>query len=281
MTTPNARPRISAVVHTYNEERNLPECLAGLDFADEIVVVDNESTDATVEIARRAGARVAAFAGRHGYPEPARAFGLTQLTGDWVLILDADERVSPALAEELRAKADAPAAADGFWVPIRNFHFGRWMKHGGLYPDLHLRFFRRGRGSYPEVGLHRGLQVDGPTGRARGDILHFSYRDLSHYFEKFDRYTTVEAERIVAEGRRPTGYDLVLKPVHRFLKNYLGRGGFLDGLPGFLFHTFSAVYIFASEAKAWDEHRRRGEVLPVGRTLFTRRSRARGPERRA
>lgn len=263
--------RISGVVHTYNEAANLPACLDSLGFVDELVVIDNESTDRTVELARAKGATVHTFAGHHGYPEPARAFGLTQLTGDWVLILDADERISPELKASILAAARDPHALPGYWLPIKNFHFGRWLKHGGLYPDLHLRFFRRARGGYPEVGLHRGIQVDGPTGKLSGDILHTSYRDLAHYFEKFNTYTRVEAERLVAQGQRPTGYSLVFKPLHRFVKNYLFRGGFLDGLPGLLFHAFSSAYVFASEAKAWDLFRQQGEVLPIASTLFTRR----------
>ncbi|MEW6517487.1 MAG: glycosyltransferase family 2 protein [candidate division FCPU426 bacterium] len=261
---------ISAVVHTYNEERNLPDCLASLAFCDEIVVVDNESTDRTVELARAAGARVAVFSGRHGYPEPARVFGLAQLTQDWVLIVDADERVTPELRDELRRLDSDPGACDGYWVPIRNYHFGRWLRHGGLYPDLHLRFFRRGKGGYPEVGLHRGVAVDGPQGNLTGDLLHFSYRNLAHYFGKFNAYTDAEAERIVAQGRRPGGYDLLLKPWHRWLKAYVFKAGFRDGLAGFLFHAFSAAYVFASELKAWETFSARGEKLPVLATLFSR-----------
>lgn len=267
---------ISAVVHTLNEERNLPDCLASLAFCDEIVVVDNGSTDRTAEIARRAGARVVSFPGHHGYPEPARAFGLTQLTQDWVLIVDADERVTPELRAELLAVQDDPAAFNGYWLPIRNHHFNRWLRHGGLYPDLHLRFFRRGLGSYPEVGLHRGVAVTGSLGRLTGDLLHYSYRDLAHYFGKFNAYTDAEAERIVSQGRRPTGYDLLLKPWHRWFKAYVRKAGFLDGLPGFLFHAFSAAYVFASELKAWDAWRARGEDLPVGKTLFKRSKKPNG-----
>lgn len=235
---------ISAVVHTYNEEHNIQACLKSLAFADEIVVVDNESTDRTAALAKQAGARVCTFPGHHGYPEPARVFGLTQLSGAWVFILDADERATPELGRELRRLAEDPRSADGYWIPIRNFHFGRWLKHGNLYPDLHLRFFRRGKGGYPEVGLHRGIHVSGTEDRVRQDILHYSYRNLEHYFEKFDRYTTVEAERIVDQGRRPTGYDLVLKPLHRFIKTYVFKGGCLDGLPGF-YSTPSRPPIFS------------------------------------
>jgi hypothetical protein len=196
---------------------------------------------------------------------------LTQLASEWVFILDADERATPELGQELKRLAQDAKSLDGYWVAIRNFHFGRWLRFGGLYPDWHLRFFRRGRGGYPEVGLHRGIRVQGQAGYARGDILHYSYRNLEHYFEKFNRYTTIEAERIVAIGRRPTGYDLVLKPLHRWFKSYVSKGGCLDGLPGFLFHTFSAAYIFASEAKAWEQYSRQGETLPVVKTLFKRR----------
>jgi len=273
MTTRARRPVISAVVHTRNEEHNLAACLETLAFADEIVVVDNESTDRTVALAKKAGARVRYFKGHFGYPEPARVYGLSQLKGEWVFILDADERATPELARELVNLSRNASAHSGYWVPIKNFHFGQWLKHGNLYPDLHLRFFKRAAGGYPEVGIHRGIQVNGSVGRVAGDILHYSYRSLEHYFEKFDRYTTAEAERILSQGRRPTGYDLVIKPLHRFFKTYVAKLGFLDGLPGFLYHAFSSAYIFASELKAWDAYRQQGESLPVGSTLFKRKSR--------
>ncbi|MCD4812144.1 glycosyltransferase family 2 protein [bacterium] len=264
--------KISAVVHTYNEEHNIKDCLATLTFADEIVVVDNESSDQTVELAKACGARIATYAGHHGYPEPARVFGLTQLNHDWVFILDADERVTPELRAELLAVKDAAQAQDGYWVPIKNFHFGRWLQHGGLYPDYHMRFFKREKGGYPEVGLHRGIEVSGETGYLQENILHFSYRDIYHYFEKFNTYTTVEAERILTLKRRPTGYSLLMKPLHRFTKSYLFKGGFKDGLEGFLFHLFSAAYIFTSEVKAWDTYRRQNEHLPVFSTMFKRKA---------
>ncbi len=262
---------ISAIVHTYNEEDNIRACLDTLRFADEIVVVDNESVDRTVELAEKAGARVLKYPGAYGYPEPARVYGLTQLQGDWVFILDADERVTPELQDELLRMKTQSNAYDGYWIPIRNHHFGRWLKHGGLYPDWHLRFFRREKGTYPEVGLHRGIRVNGTSGRAKGEILHYSYRDINHYFEKFNIYTTLEAERIASQARRPTGYDLILKPGHRFIKAYVFHAGFRDGLAGLLFHLFSSAYVFVSEAKAWDEYRKQGETLPILRTLFTRK----------
>ncbi|MCK5242445.1 glycosyltransferase family 2 protein [bacterium] len=263
---------ITAVVHTYNEEKNLPDCLESLRFADEIVVVDNDSTDQTVAIAQTTGARVVYYHGYYGYPEPARVFGLTQLQGDWVFILDADERITPELQKTLLQLKDDSQAKAGYWVGIRNYHFGRWLKHGKLYPDLHLRFFRRELGSYPEVGLHRGIQVDGETDRLQGDILHFSYRDIQHYFQKFNTYTSVEAKRLITQQHRPTGYDILLKPIHRFLKAYLFQGGILDGLPGLLFHCFSAAYIFSSEAKVWEYWKQQGEILPVLQTLLKRKN---------
>jgi glycosyltransferase involved in cell wall biosynthesis len=273
MTASPRRPLISAVVHTRNEAHNIEACLDTLGFADEVVVVDNESTDTTAALAKKAGARVRHFKGHFGYPEPARVYGLSQLRGEWVFILDADERATEELGRELSQLAGSPQTHSGYLVPIKNFHFGKWLRHGGLYPDLHLRFFKRTLGGYPEVGIHRGVQVKGTVGRVAGDILHYSYRNLEHYFEKFNRYTTAEAERIVSQGRKPTGYDLLLKPLHRFFKNYITRGGFRDGLPGFLYHAFSTAYIFASELKAWDHYRQLGLILPVGSTLFKRKAR--------
>ncbi len=261
---------ISAVVHTYNEAYHIEACLKSLSFADEVVVVDNESTDNTVALAREAGARIETFRGHHGYPEPARVFGLSCLTGDWVFILDADERVTEELAREIKTVAAQPAAADGYWVPIRNYHFGKWLQHGNLYPDLHLRFFKRQKGGYPEVGLHRGIVVDGSVERLQHDILHYSYRNIAHYFQKLNTYTTVEAQRLLEKQHHPTGYDLLIKPLHRFIKAFLFQGGFKDGAEGWMFHSFSALYVLVTELKVWEAYQQQGQLLPVLRTLFKR-----------
>lgn len=261
---------LSVVIHTYNEAHHIVDCINSARFADEVVVVDNESTDNTVSLARANGARIETFSGYHGYPEPARVYGLTCLKGDWVFILDADERISPELAEEIQKIIKQQHAADGYLIPIRNFHFGRWLKHGNLYPDLHLRFFKRSKGGYPEVGLHRGIVVNGKVEALTLDILHFSYRDITHYFQKLNTYTTVEAERLVEKQHQPTGYDIVIKPWHRFIKAYVFQGGFKDGLEGWLFHMFSAFYVMVSEVKAWEQYQNQGKRLPVFSTLFKR-----------
>jgi len=263
--------KISAVVHTHNEAYNIEDCIKSLSFVDEVVVVDNESTDHTVPLAQAAGARIEHFEGYYGYPEPARVFGLTCLKSEWVFILDADERVSAELAEEIRTVVNQADSADGYLVPIRNIHFGRWLKHGKLYPDLHLRLFKRAKGGYPEVGLHRGIVVDGQVGRLQKDIIHYSYRDISHYFQKLNTYTSAEAERIVEQGRKPTGYDILIKPWHRFIKAYFFQGGFKDGLEGWLYQQFSAFYVLVSEIKAWEIYKNQGQRLPILKTLFSRR----------
>lgn len=267
--------KISAVVHTYNEAYHITDCIKSIDFADEVVVVDNESTDNTVQLAKAAGAKIESFAGHHGYPEPARGFGLTCLKGEWVFILDADERVSEELAEEINSIVNAAKCKDGYWVPIRNYHFGRWLKHGKLYPDLHLRFFKRAKGYYSEVGLHRGIVVDGPVERLKHDIFHYSYRDIAHYFQKLNTYTTVEAKRMIEQKRRPTGYDILIKPCHRFIKAFIFQGGYKDGIEGWLFHSFSALYVLVSELKLWEYYQKQGERLPVLSTLFKRKKKTR------
>lgn len=266
--------KLSAVVHTLNEEHNIEACLKTLSFADEIVVVDNESTDNTVSIAKACGARIEVFTEHYGYPEPARVFGLSKLKGDWVFILDADERVTTELADEIINVINDPASVDGYWVPIRNYHFGRWLKHGKLYPDLHMRFFKREKGGYPEVGLHRGIVVDGTVEQVKHDILHYSYKNIEHYFQKLNIYTTAEGKRIVEQKRLPTGYDVFIKPLHRFLKSYIVQGGMRDGLEGYMFHLFSALYVFISELKAWELYRQQGKTLPMLKTLFSRKRKA-------
>lgn len=266
---------LSAVVHTYNEAHNIQACIESLHFADEIVVVDNESTDNTVALAKAAGARIEHFKGYHGYPEPARVYGLTCLTGEWVVILDADERVTPELADEIKNSIGQDDSTAGYLVPIKNYHFGRWLKHGNLYPDRHLRLFKRQLGGYPEVGLHRGIVVNGPVKELMQPIEHYSYRDIAHYFQKLNTYTTVEAKRLLDNHHRPTGYDMLIKPWHRFFKAYFFQGGFKDGLPGWLYHSFSAFYVLVTELKVWEHYQQQGESLPVLTTLLTRKKKRR------
>lgn len=247
--------RLSAVVVTLNEEERLRACLESVAWADEIVVVDAESHDKTVQIAREFTDRVLVR------PWPGFAaqknFGLEQATGDWLLSLDADEEVSPALREELGALLRAPAAVDGYAVPRRNIFLGQWIRHGGLYPDWQVRLFRSGRGRFVARDVHESVEVEGVVGRLAGHLVHRSYRDLSDFFERAHRYSTLAARDLVRRGRTARARELLVRPVGRFLGMYLVQRGFLDGRKGLLLAALYAYYVFMRTAKVWEVTRRR------------------------
>jgi len=237
-------------VVTRNEEERLRACLEAVVWADEIVVVDAESEDKTVAIAQEFTDRVVVR------PWPGYAAqkntALDLATGDWVLSLDADEVVSPELRAEIARVLASDGPADGYAVPRRNIFCGRWVRHGGLYPDRQLRLFRRGRGRFEGRAVHESVRVDGRVEPVAGHLEHRSYRDVSDFLVRADRYSTLAAEEAVAQGQRAGVSALVLRPFGRFLAMYVVQGGFLDGWRGFLLATLYAYYVLIRSAKIWE-----------------------------
>ncbi|MBI2152479.1 MAG: glycosyltransferase family 2 protein [Candidatus Rokubacteria bacterium] len=242
--------RLSVTVITWNEEERLRPCLESAAWADEIIVVDAESTDKTVQVAREFTDRIWVR------PWPGFAiqknFALEQAAGEWVLSLDADEQVTPELKGEIRKVISGDGPADGYAIPRKNFFWGAWVRHGRLYPDCQRRLFRRGRGRFVERAVHESAEIRGTVGRLEAPLLHYSYRSLEEFIHRSNRYSTLAAEEWVKSGRgvRPT--DLVLRPLGRFLSMYLLHRGFLDGWRGLLLAGLYAHYVFLRTAKAWE-----------------------------
>jgi len=281
---------LSVVLITYNEEANLARTLQSVqpllaDGKGEIIVVDSHSTDHTVEIAKSLGAKV--------FIEDWKGFAaqknsaLDNAQGDWILSLDADEEVDGDLrqalldfldgAQRLRALTKQPetheltiaeAAADveyhastkagqdlvGLFIPRKNFFLGRWMKHGGFWPDPKLRLFSRAYGRFEDRAVHETLKVDGSTEHIKsGALLHHSYPTLSDYIEHMNRYSSLGAEMVAAKSPvHFSAINIVLRPLATFIYNYVFRLGFLDGREGLLLHLNHAVYVSWKYAKAWE-----------------------------
>ncbi len=239
--------KISVSIIGYNEARNLPRCLASLKWADEVVFVDCESSDGSAALAAAAGAKVFS---RPNNPNlnVNKQFGLEQCSGDWILYLDPDETVGEELAGELKRVAAAGTDA-AYLVPRRNFYFGRWLRHGGKYPDRQLRFFRAGKAAFPCVDVHERLRVDGTIGALSSPMDHHPYNTGSELLRKMDFYSGRKTEREAA-GRRAVS---LARAARRFCVNYFLKGGFLDGGAGFV----SAVADLFSECLAWIKQRER------------------------
>jgi glycosyltransferase involved in cell wall biosynthesis len=253
---------LSVITLTLNEARNLYDCLVSVQWADELIVVDSGSTDGTVEIARAFTQNIFTI-DWEGYGA-ARNFALAKAHGDWILWLDADERVTPGLAGEIRSLLAAPpAGVTGYSIARRAYFLGRWIKHSGWYPARVVRLFRRGSGHFSETRVHERLHVDGNVVHAVHDLLHFTDPDLFHYLSKFNRYTTLAAGDMEAAGRRFRLVDVVLRPAFQFVKMYLLRQGFRDGLEGFLLAVLSSAYVFTKYAKLWE--RTHGPLHPPAR----------------
>jgi glycosyltransferase involved in cell wall biosynthesis len=236
---------LSLVVITRDAAAEIAACLASAPFAAEALVVDSGSRDDTVDIARAAGARVVhrEFLGFG----PQKNFAVGEAVHEWVLCLDADERVSPALADAIRALfAGGVPAASAYAVARRNRFLGRWLAHGEGYPDWNVRLFDRRRARWTEDVVHEHVVADGPVARVAGDLLHASAESIEDYVAKQNRYTTLQAQAMHARGERASLARLALSPLARFLRFYLVRGGFLDGAAGF---AHIAIGAFASFLK--------------------------------
>lgn len=247
-------PKISACVITFNEEEHIRACLESVKWADEIVVVDSFSTDRTVEIAREYTSRVVQrkWAGINDQ----RNFTLTQATGDWVFALDADERVSPELASQIRQAVQENAdGAAGYTMPRRTWYLNRWITHGGWYPDRKLRLMRRAAARYEGTDPHDHVAVAGPVRELAGELHHYTYRDIADHVATINNFTTVAARQMRARGTRHALLHMLVNPPGRFLRMYLLRRGFLDGVPGLIVAGLSAWYVFLKYAKLWEMDR--------------------------
>ena len=241
-----------------NEEANLPRTLESVRWADEIVIVDSGSNDRTLEIAASFGAKTSFHAfGGHGEQ---KNVALDLCTSDWIFLLDADEVLTPELQEEIKRLLGGAAGEPQFgayWVPRLNLYFGRWVRHGGFYPDRKLRLFRRGTARLSEgVGPHSTPQFAGAKGRLKGDMLHYAYPTMGIYLEHMDRYSSDIAPLLAAKGRVSRGWgsflwNAVANPAATFIYNYIFRLGFLDRREGLILHVNHSVYIHWKFIKAW------------------------------
>jgi glycosyltransferase involved in cell wall biosynthesis len=242
---------LSAIVITKNEERNIRECLESIKWTNEIVIVDAGSTDRTVEIAKEYT--------RNIYERPwdgygaAKNYGLSQCTGDWVLSLDADERVTQELQKEiLSAISSAGQQTAALSMPRRANFLGAWIDHCGWYPGRITRVFRRSAGRFSDEKVHERLEIQGMIIPLQSDLLHYTDPDLRHYFEKFNKYTSLAAEELTEHKKEFSLFKLVVNPFWVFVKMYFFRLGFLDGIPGLILCVLSANYVFTKYAKLWE-----------------------------
>jgi glycosyltransferase involved in cell wall biosynthesis len=243
--------KISAIVITLNEEPNIADALRSLAWADEIIVVDSESTDHTTEIAREFTARIIVRAWP-GYSAQ-KNFAAEQARYDWIFSLDADERVSDELAREIaRLKQIEVPIAAGFEMPRLANYLGRWIKHSGWYPDYKLRLYDRRRGRWRGDYVHEGIELDGKVERLKGDLLHYTVRDASDHHLRIDRYTTLAARQSHAQGKRASLGSIMFAPFATFIRSYVFKLGFLDGLQGLAIARFAAHYAFLKHLKLWE-----------------------------
>jgi len=240
---------LSAVLITKDEEERLPAAIESVRFCDEIVVVDSGSTDRTRDIAGAAGARVIVNAPWPGFVVQ-RNVAVDAARHDWVLALDADERVTPALREEIQAvRARGFEGCGGYRIPRVAHYLGRWIRATDWYPDPQIRLFDRRRARWQGELVHESVRVQGTVGRMRAEMEHHPYRDVSHHLQKIDNYTSLWATQAYAAGRR-TGYlDLALAPAWAFLRNYVVKGGFRLGKAGLGVSSLNAYYTYTKLAK--------------------------------
>jgi glycosyltransferase involved in cell wall biosynthesis len=239
--------KISVTIITKNEEANIRECLESVRWADEIVVVDSGSSDQTLEICNQYQAKV--------YQEDWQGFArqknsaVAKTRNEWVLSVDADERVPKELQEEIANVLRRNSSVDGYFLARKNFFLGKWIKHCGWYPDYTLRLFRKDLGYFEEREVHERVKVQGKVGYMQYPLEHFTYRSISDFIQRLDRYASLAAREMKKEGRRFRYIDLFFRPPFTFIQMYLLRTGFLEGYFGFLLSILYSFYTFAKYSK--------------------------------
>lgn len=243
---------LSLVILTKNEAHNIERCIQSVPVAQDVVVLDSESIDQTVVKAQALGART--------FVEPWQGFfrmrkRATELAKhDWILALDADEALSEESLQEIKDLLTVGPKADAYAFPRRSFHLGRWIHHGGWYPDRQIRLYHRGRAQWAEAELHEKIKAQNIQ-RLKNPILHWVFRDLSHQVETNNRYSSLGAEQLAVKGKKFSLIKFIFKPWGKFLEAYIWKQGFRDGLPGFIIAVGAAYSMFLKFAKLWEMER--------------------------
>ena len=247
------KPLLSATIICQDEAEKIRGCLESVRFCDEVIVIDSGSTDGTLEIARELADRVV----ENPWPGyvAQQNFATAQARGVWVLSVDADERVTPELAAEIRRALAGSPGVDGFRISRHVHYLGRWIDHSGWYPERRARLFRRGRGVWEGVDPHYDVVVDGALGELAGDIEHFTYDDMADHVATLNRFSSILAREHHRRGRRFAWSALLLRPPLEFAKKYLLKRGYRDGPQGFYVACLSAFYVFLKFAKLWEIER--------------------------
>lgn len=246
--------KTSVVIITENEEANIRRCLESVKWADEIIVVDSGSTDTTLDICKEYECKVF-HREWDGYANQ-KNYALDQASGDWILSLDADEEVTSELAKELWQAVNSDSA-DAYSIPRLNNFLGRWMRHGGWYPDRQLRFFKRNVGRFKVIPLHECVEIKDPSvrlGKLSAPLRHYTYQTVADFIKKADRYTSIEADAMIKEGRLPKSItlSLIMAIPSKFVEVYFYKGGWRDGLHGFIAAVLMSARVFLRYVKLWE-----------------------------
>ncbi len=253
--------KISASIIVHNEEENIAELCRSIDFVDEIIIVDSDSTDKTAEIARQFTDKVfnhkfRGFRDKHEFAD-------SQTTGDWIFWIDADERVSPELNKsilDLKTKSTGELP-DGFKIARKTSHLGRWIKHSGWYPDYQMRLYRKDKSFWDGIAPHETARVEGSVKILAGEFLHYPKGDLSYHHRKIDYYSTLAAEYWFKKGKKVTGFFLFFRAISGFLRSYIIKQGFRDGVPGLMIAIFAGYSVFLKYSKVWEKNREKSESI--------------------
>ena len=254
-------PPVSVTIITLNEAAHIAAAIDSAAWADEIVVVDAASTDDTAAIARSKGVRVESRAWT-GYVDQ-KNYAASIASHDWIFSLDADERVTPALATDIRKALASNSPVRGYRVPRVTFHLGRWIRTTDFYPDYQTRLYDRSAARWHGRHVHESVKVDGPVGQLTGELEHYSYRDLSDHLDRINAYTALAARQMYESGRRAGAFDLLLHPPAAFLRNYILRRGFADGMTGLTLSLVNAYSVLLKFAKLWELQRTANQQPPA------------------
>ncbi len=242
--------KLSVVIITHNEEDNIRDCLESVKWADEIIVVDSGSEDRTPEICKRYNIRF--------FNESWKGFShqknsaLAKATKNWILSLDADERITPELQKEIRQVLSSAIPKDGYYIARKNFFLGCWIKRCGWYPDYNLRLFQRRKGSFRIREVHESIDLNGTAGRLKHPMEHYTYKSIGDFMERLDRYSTLAARELLKENKTYGMHHIILRPIYTFFNMYVIRSGFLEGYYGFILSVFYSFYTFSKYVKLRD-----------------------------